>query len=52
MYIYSSEEDASLQAIRKRVVDVNEYRRVKAEFDKWHENYKAVEGPLLKRDKA
>lgn len=48
LYIYSSEEDVSMHTIRKRVVDVDEYRRVKAEFDNWHDNYKAVEGPLLK----
>ena len=47
MYIYSACEDESIPAIRPRIVDAKEFKRLKDDFDNWFDNYKEIEGPLL-----
>ena len=46
-YIYSSYEDEEIVKTRKRVVNLEEYNRLKKEFDNWYNKYKDIEVPIL-----
>ncbi len=47
--VYSYIEDGGVRRIRPRIVDKDEYLRIKAEFESWYESYRNIEGPLLSR---
>ncbi len=47
MYIYSNHEDPIIPILKPRVIDSQEFKRYKDQFDTWFENYREEEGPLL-----
>lgn len=49
MFVYHNHEDEAIVINRPRVVDEQEYKRVNQEFNTWFDNYKIIEGPLLRR---
>lgn len=47
LQIYSDIEDDEVKILRPRVVDVDEFKRIKEEYGNWFEAYKEHEGSLL-----
>ena len=50
-YVYGSTNDESIPVTRQRMVNEEEYQRIKAEFAGWFDQYKEVEAPLLDTQK-
>lgn len=49
LYVYSSTEDGAIPCIRPRIVNKQEFNRIKNDFENWFDMYKETEGPLLNR---
>ena len=51
LYVYSYEKDEIVPLIRPRLVNENEFKRLKEDFASWYDNYKEIEAPLLREIK-
>lgn len=47
MYVYSYVQDRDIQSFRPRTVDLDEYTRIKSEFEEWYKKYQEKEVPYL-----
>ena len=47
MYVYSCKNDEDIPLIRPRNVNLEEYNRIKREYEKWYETYQEDEVPYL-----
>ncbi len=47
MYVYSYDQDNDIPSLRPRTVNLEEYKRIKAEFEEWYSKYQAGEVPYL-----
>ena len=51
LYVYSCDKDESVPFMRPRLVNENEFKRIKKDFASWYDNYKEIEAPLLREIK-
>ena len=47
MYVFSNAKDETIPNYYKRSVDEVGYKRIQKEYDRWYDDYKEKEGPLL-----
>ena len=48
LYVYSSFPDDDVISIKPRLVNNEEFERVKKQFSEWFISYEATEGPYLR----